>query len=124
MLGDYLKVMEVPLISGRAFTSADVPDGPPVVMINEAAARKYFANEDPIGQRIAFDRVPDTTSVWRTIVGVVGNERQVLARIYMVGDTGRELAAKVSLFRQKLMVLDTEGNDMIVDWLDPALLED
>ena len=40
------------------------------------------------------------------------------------GDTGRELAAKVSLFRQKLMVLDTEGNDMIVDWLDPALLED
>ena len=76
VLGDYLKVMEVPLISGRAFTSADVPDGPPVVMINEAAARKYFANEDPVGQRIAFDRVPDSTSLWRTIVGVVGNERQ------------------------------------------------
>jgi ABC-type antimicrobial peptide transport system permease subunit len=47
-----------------------------VVLINEALAERYFAGEDPIGQRVAFDRYPDSTSFWRTIVGVVGDERQ------------------------------------------------
>lgn len=53
---------------------------------------------------------------------MVGNERQVLARIYLVGDSAEELVKKVERFRLDLRVVDTEGNDMIVDWLDPALL--
>ncbi len=75
-LGEYFRLMEVPLLRGRAYSSADVQGGPPVVVINEALAKQYFPGEEPIGQRIAFDRVPDSNSVWRTIVGVVGNERQ------------------------------------------------
>lgn len=73
----YQEVLRVPLIAGRTFTDDDVASAPPVVLINEALARKYFANEDPIGKRITFDRYPDSTSYWRTIVGVVGSERQV-----------------------------------------------
>jgi len=76
VLGDYFRVMRVPLLSGRTFTATDRPGAPIVVLINEALAKQYFPNEDPIGLRISFDRVPDSTSVWRTIVGVVGNERQ------------------------------------------------
>lgn len=53
---------------------------------------------------------------------MVGNERQVLARIYLVADSAEQLAKKVECFRADLSVVDTEGNDMIVDWLDPALL--
>jgi ABC-type antimicrobial peptide transport system permease subunit len=48
----------------------------PVVIINEAMAQKHFRGQDPLGQRITFDRVPDSTSVWRTIVGIVGDVRQ------------------------------------------------
>ena len=55
-------------------------------------------------------------------VDMVGTERQVLARIYMVGGSGEQLAEKVIQFRRDLNVSDTLGNDMIVDWLDPALL--
>jgi putative ABC transport system permease protein len=73
---DYFGVMRVPLIKGRLFTAADGLEATPVVVINEALAKKYFPGEDPIGKQIANDRVPDSTSVWRTIVGVVGNERQ------------------------------------------------
>jgi putative ABC transport system permease protein len=73
---DYLKVMRVPLIRGRGFTDADRGDAPNVVLINEALARMYFKGQDPVGQRIAFDRVPDSSSTWRTIIGVVGDERQ------------------------------------------------
>jgi putative ABC transport system permease protein len=73
---DYQQVMRVPLIRGRFFTAADRQDAPAVVLINQTLAKSYFAGRDPIGQRVAFDRVPDSTSSWRTIVGVVGDERQ------------------------------------------------
>jgi putative ABC transport system permease protein len=73
---DYFRTMRVPILRGRGFTAADTPDGAQVVVINDALARSYFRGENPIGQRIAFDRVPDSASVWRTVVGVVGDERQ------------------------------------------------
>jgi putative ABC transport system permease protein len=72
----YLQTMRVPLLRGRAFTSADEKDSPLVVLINDALARSYFRGQDPVGQRIALDKVPDSTSTWYTIVGVIGNERQ------------------------------------------------
>lgn len=53
---------------------------------------------------------------------MVGTERQVLARIYLVSDFAEQLAEKVERFRKELGVLDAKGNDMIVDWLDPQLL--
>ncbi|HEU4628268.1 MAG TPA: ABC transporter permease [Gemmatimonadaceae bacterium] len=73
---DYFRVMRVPLLAGRAFTATDGPNAPMVVVVNEALARRYFPAGDAVGQRIAFDRAPDSTSVWRTIVGVVGSEHQ------------------------------------------------
>jgi predicted permease len=48
---DYFATMEMPLVAGRAFTERDNQTAPKVVIINETAARKYFANENPIGQR-------------------------------------------------------------------------
>jgi putative ABC transport system permease protein len=73
---DYFKVMRVPLLAGRTFTGADREGADQVVIINEALARQYFHGEDPMGQRMAFDRFPDSSSTWRTIVGVVGSEHQ------------------------------------------------
>jgi putative ABC transport system permease protein len=78
---EYQRVMKVRLVRGRLLTEQDRSGTPRVVLINEALAGRYFRNEDPVGQRICFDRIPDSTSVWRTIVGVVGSERQAgLAR--------------------------------------------
>ena len=48
---DYFKTMEMPLVAGRDFSDRDNPTAPKVVIINETAARKYFANENPIGLR-------------------------------------------------------------------------
>jgi putative ABC transport system permease protein len=76
VMGDYFRVMRVPLIEGRTFTDADSPGSPLVVVVNEALVTEYFPNDDPVGLAISFDRIPDSTSVWRTIVGVVGSERQ------------------------------------------------
>jgi putative ABC transport system permease protein len=76
VLGDYFRTMRVPLLSGRTFTDADTRESLPVAIVNEALVKEFFPNEDPIGLRISFDRIPDSTSFWRTIVGVVGSERQ------------------------------------------------
>jgi putative ABC transport system permease protein len=65
---DYLAALKVPLLRGRFFTEADRENSQPVVILNEAAIRKYFGDEDPIGKVV---RLQGT----RTIVGVVGNIR-------------------------------------------------
>jgi putative ABC transport system permease protein len=71
---DYFATMKVPVLRGRAFTAEERRGTPLVVMINEALARGYFAGQNPIGQRIAFEKVPKPTSDWYTIVGVTANE--------------------------------------------------
>jgi predicted permease len=48
---NFFDVMGIPVLSGRGFDDRDSDTSPKVVMINQAAARKYFANEDPVGQR-------------------------------------------------------------------------
>ena len=47
-----LQTLEIPILSGRDFTSADNKDSIPVVMINATLARRYFQGVDPIGKRL------------------------------------------------------------------------
>ncbi|HWA41254.1 MAG TPA: ADOP family duplicated permease, partial [Gemmatimonadales bacterium] len=76
---EYYRTLSVSIVRGRAFTEADREDAERVVIINQALATRFFPGEDPIGKRVTFDKVPDSTSVWRTIVGVQQDERQELA---------------------------------------------
>jgi putative ABC transport system permease protein len=74
---NYHQLMGTPLLRGRAFTDADGPDAPRVVLINEAFARRFFAGEDPVGKRMNYGDNPDQTqNPWRTIVGVVADTRR------------------------------------------------
>jgi hypothetical protein len=68
----YFESMQIPLLKGRDFADTDTKQTPNVVVINEAFARRHFADEDPLGHRISLQgqfRVPPL------IVGVVGNVR-------------------------------------------------
>jgi predicted permease len=49
---DHLKAMGIPLIRGRFISPQDDINTPPVMVIDESFARKYFPNEDPIGKRL------------------------------------------------------------------------
>ena len=74
---DYFRMMREPLLAGRPFNRTDRDGSPRVVLINDVVARRFFPGQDPIGQRLTFDKVPDSSSVWRTVVGVVGSEHQI-----------------------------------------------
>jgi predicted permease len=68
---DYFKTMGIPLQRGRAFTAADGPDSPHVVIISAMLARRFWNGGDPVGKRLNFGDAekPD----WTEIVGVVGD---------------------------------------------------
>ena len=73
---DYFRTMGIPLIKGREFTDRDDLNAAPVLIINEALARKHFPNEDPIGKRVrpGFSTVPVTEETgMREVIGVVGD---------------------------------------------------
>ncbi len=71
--GDYFRIMEMPLLQGRAFTADDRAGVPAVGVINLAMAQEYFPGTNPLGKRIRWAR--DEGVDWITIVGVVGNVR-------------------------------------------------
>jgi len=70
---NYFRTMEIPLRRGRLLADDDSID---TVVINEALARKYFPNDDPIGKRITFNSAKNPNVKWSAIVGVVGDVRQ------------------------------------------------
>jgi hypothetical protein len=69
----YFRTMRIPLKRGRLFDARDGKDAKPVVLINETFARKYFPNENPLGQRVQIGRREDGPP--REIVGVVGTAK-------------------------------------------------
>jgi predicted permease len=73
---DYFRAMRIPVLKGRGIAASDVATAPAVVVVNETASRRYWAGEDPVGQRIGW-RVggPQDPIVWREVVGVVGDVR-------------------------------------------------
>lgn len=80
----YLKTMGIPLIRGRDFSPSDNENSPPVALISRELQRRYFPNQDPVGQRVhigppPFMNMPPgadiTDSADVTIVGVIGDIR-------------------------------------------------
>ena len=66
--------MRIPLLAGRMFGEQDGLTGAPVMMINQAFARKYFPGENPIGKRIQANLGDDRFNhPMREVVGVVGD---------------------------------------------------
>ena len=54
----WFKTMRVPLQAGREFTDADKAGSPNVVIVNQALARRYWPNQNPIGKHIVLGRQP------------------------------------------------------------------
>ncbi len=71
---DYFRALEIPVIKGRFFTDADNADAPPVIIVNQAFAKKFWPNQEAVGKRIVMGGMSEHPN-WITIVGVVGDVR-------------------------------------------------
>ncbi len=93
--GDYFRVMQIPLLAGRALTEQDHENSQLVGVANESLVQQYFPNENPIGARVRWAR--DEQVNWITIVGVVGdvkhfglNDSELPALYTPYSQSGRE----------------------------------
>jgi len=66
----YLQTMQVPLVKGRQFTDADSEAAPPVAIVNQAMAKRFWPNEDPLGKYFS---LKSNTGPFVEVVGVAGD---------------------------------------------------
>ena len=122
----FFDALGVPILRGRGFLGGDRADAPRVAVVSESFARRYFADGDPLGQRLRVGGVRDPESPWWTIVGVAGSvrsralDRQPEPEIYMpfaqragrgislVVRTDGEPAAVLPLLRDVVGTLDRD----------------
>lgn len=136
--GRYFDAMGIPLRRGRLPDHTDSSDTPPVVVIDELLASRYWPNQDPVGARVLW-RNEDATVTAALIIGVVGNvrwagmsgappavtyfwfpQRPEREMTFVVRTSshpaglGRQLAAAVSAIRPTLPVTDVRTMDDVV----------
>ncbi|MGB6875347.1 MAG: FtsX-like permease family protein [Candidatus Acidiferrales bacterium] len=87
---DYFAAMQMPLVKGRGFTSADGPGDAPVAVIDQTLARQFWPDEDPVGQKIQFGEQHKMC----TIVGVVNDVKMYQLR----GRPQREMYVPLAQF--------------------------
>jgi len=105
----FLDSIGVPILKGRNFTDQDTTSSPQVAIVNESFAKKFFPNQDPIGQRFGID-FPQYSGAWQ-IVGVfrdfkINNPRDPVRPVYL-----RPLAQRFEGYTQDVMI-GTENQSM------------
>jgi len=71
---EYFHLLGMTLLYGRLFLDQDLEDTPPIAVINQAAARKYWPNQNPLGKRVHV-RFRGARPDWITIAGVIADAR-------------------------------------------------
>lgn len=71
---EYFRTLRVPLVTGRTFDDTDLPSAPPVIVINEEMAKRYWPHGGAVGARIHIGP-PNPDAPWITVIGVVGSMR-------------------------------------------------
>ena len=64
---DYFPLMNIPVVAGRVFNTADLTGNPPVVIVSASTANHYWPGRSPLGSHVRFSEERE----WRTVVGVV-----------------------------------------------------
>ena len=111
--GDFFRTVGTPLVAGRHFNEHDEANAPPVVIVNDEAARQYWPGQNPIGRRIGVNytgpgRTSGSALRMREIVGVVGSIKHgpldmptapAVYRPYLQDETNHDMASMSLLVR-------------------------
>jgi predicted permease len=120
---DYFKVLQARVVRGREFGDLDSSSTTPVALVNETMARRYWPDEDPIGQTITVDFYNDRP---REIVGIVSDirpsirDREPEPRMYVPYAQLPELQAGVTAFGLETVTFVVRSRAQVGDWLSGA----
>jgi putative ABC transport system permease protein len=99
----YFAAMRIPLLRGRTFDANDQPNSPNAAIVSQSLARKYWPNEDPIGQTIQFGNMDGDLRLLH-VVGVVGD----------VHDYGIDVAMNPTIYANALQRLPASNLSVVV----------
>jgi predicted permease len=124
---DYFQTLKTPLLRGRSFEAGDTKDVPPVMIVDQMFADRYFPGQDAVGKRVRMSTGEKGEREYRTIVGVVPHlkvygfeEVTVLPQAYLPM-TQQPQTGLVALLRTSLAPKSLERPVReIVASLDPA----
>jgi predicted permease len=108
----FLDSIGVPMVRGRGFSAQDTASSPQVVIVNQTFAKRFFPNQDPIGQHFGID-LPQYSGSWE-IVGVfadfkLNNPREDVHPVYL-----RPLAQRFNGYKEPEMI-SGETQSMFMD---------
>lgn len=71
----YFRTLDIPILRGRAFSEQDSESSPPVVVISDTLARRFFPRDSPLGHRLVLPTGQGSAMRAHEIVGVAGDVR-------------------------------------------------
>lgn len=105
---EYFETMGISRVQGRDFNPFDLRDGPPVAVINQAAAERYFPNQDALGKRFKIGAADSEGPFWE-VIGIVGSTRNTGLQNSPEPEIFAPLA-RVPEWNQHFLVLRTADN--------------
>ncbi len=138
----YFNALGIPILAGRDFDARDTAGSPPVLIVDERLAHKYWPGDDPVGKRVVFDLNAEEGDELATVVGVVGEVLQndlddndpngayyrphtqsgsSFLRIIVRHESGR--AAAVAAIRDSVRAIDPQMPVFWVQTMDDAVAE-
>jgi len=116
---DYFKSMGQRLLQGREFTATDTVDSPPVCIVSEQFAKRFWPGQDPLGKRLKWGRF-DGPRPWFTVVGVVADIKVIVDPRdgEVAGMVARPMAQLLPLSQQigeMTFVVQTKGEGIAME---------
>jgi macrolide transport system ATP-binding/permease protein len=108
----YFDTLQIPVLAGRTFTDSDAPDAQPVVIINQAFARKFFQGSNPVGRSFNQDKKN------KLIVGVVANT--VLSSAGRLNEGSAPLTSEEAIYVPAAQLTDSKFLSGVHAWFQPS----
>jgi ABC-type antimicrobial peptide transport system permease subunit len=107
----YFDTLQIPVLAGRTFTDSDAPDAQPVVVINQAFARKFFQGTNPVGRSLLFPKS-------KLIVGVVADT--VLSSAAKLNAGSAPLTSEEAIYLPAAQITDSKSLSVVHAWFQPS----
>jgi predicted permease len=113
----YFDTLQIPVLAGRTFTDSDAPDSQPVVIINQAFARKFFQGMNPVGRSLLLPFLNQENKN-KLIVGVVTDT--VLSSASKLNAGAAPLISEEAIYLPAAQINDGKSLSVVHAWFQPS----
>ena len=108
----YFDTLQIPVLAGRTFADSDAPDAQPVVVVNQAFARKFFQGRSPVGRSFNQDNKN------KLVVGVVADT--VLSSAGKLNEGSAPLTSEEAIYLSAAQLTDGKSLSVVHAWFQPS----